>query len=90
MAKRRTNRMEMDIDDFFCSDDLSKSMDERREKTKERFRKISIEHNLKSSGINFDFDNFDTRLDRGRSRYGYFNRFFVFSGFFSMNFDSEE
>ena len=46
MAKRRINRMDMDIDDFFGSDDLSKSMDERREKTKERFRKISIEHNL--------------------------------------------
>ena len=81
MAKRRTTKMDMDLDDFFSSDDLSKTLDERREKTKERFRKISIEHNLKSSGINFDFDNFDTRLNRGRSRYCYFWIILLFSGF---------
>ena len=44
MAKRRTTRMDMDLDDFFSSDDLSKTLDERRESLCLRFAKRCIKN----------------------------------------------
>ena len=55
MANSTTKRLDIDIDNFFGDDDVSRSIKERREKTREKFK--MIEDNLKSTGIDIQFTN---------------------------------
>ena len=76
MASGRKKRLDIDIDDFFGDDDLSKSMRERREKTREKFK--MIEDNLKSTGIDIQFKNLARDIDIESRRYfGIFKNFFI-------------
>ena len=54
MANPTTKRLDIDIDNFF-EDDVSRSIKDRREKTREKFK--MIEDNLKSTGIDIQFQN---------------------------------
>ena len=67
MASERTKRLDMDIDDFFGDDDVSRSIRDRREKTRQKFK--MIEDNLKSTGIDIQFGNLSRDIDIESRRY---------------------
>ena len=66
MASQRTIRIETN-GDFFSDENLSKRISERREKTREKLR--MIEDNLKSTGIDIQFDSLMNETEPGSSRY---------------------
>ena len=67
MASRRTKPLDIDIDHFFGDDDVSRSIRERRENTRQRFK--MIEDNLKSTGIDIQFMNLTREIDKDSRRY---------------------
>ena len=67
MASRRTKPLDIDIDNFFGDDDVSRSIRERRENTRQRFK--MIEDNLKSTGIDIQFMNLTREIDKDSRRY---------------------
>ena len=67
MASRRTKPLDIDIDNFFGDDDVSRSIRERRENTRQRFK--MIEDNLKSTGIDIQFMNLTREIDKDSHRY---------------------
>ena len=52
MASRRMNHLNIDLDDFFGDDDISKNFRGRSDETKEKLKQI--EDNLRAKGINMD------------------------------------
>lgn len=66
MASQKTIRIETN-GDFFSDENLSKRISERSEKTREKLR--MIEHNLKSTGIDIQFDSLMNGTEPGGSRY---------------------
>ena len=67
MASRRTKPLDIDIDNFFGDDGVSRSIRERRENTRQKFK--MIEDNLKSTGIDIQFMNLTREIDKGSRRY---------------------
>ena len=67
MASRRTKPLDIDIDNFFGDDDVSRSIRERRENTRQKFK--MIEDNLKSTGIDIQFMNLTREIDKDSRRY---------------------
>ena len=67
MASRRTKPLDIDIDNFFGDDDVSRSIKERRENTRQKFK--MIEDNLRSTGIDIQFMNLTREIDKDSRRY---------------------
>ena len=67
MASRRTKPLDIDIDNFFGDDDVSRSIKERRENTRQQFK--MIEDNLRSTGIDIQFMNLTREIDKDSRRY---------------------
>ena len=61
------SRLDIDIDNFFGDDDVSRSIKERRENTRQQFK--MIEDNLRSTGIDIQFMNLTREIDKDSRRY---------------------